>query len=64
VDIHPKDLKYKEGDYYIGVMPYRKGLNTFSTKVSITEAGKYLIIRFIRIIERILEIESGQNVEV
>lgn len=46
IDIHPEDPKYTLGRYYIGVMPYRTGLNTFYVSLVLVDASKYLIIPF------------------
>ena len=40
IDIHPKDPLYKNGKYYIGVMPYRTGINTFFIKLILIDASK------------------------
>lgn len=42
IDIHPQDPKFKIGRYYVGVMPYREGLNTVWVQLVIIDASKSL----------------------
>lgn len=42
LQIHPEDPEYHEGDYYIGILAYKQGLNTFQVTYNLSKTPESL----------------------
>jgi hypothetical protein len=45
LDIHPEDDSFIPGDYYIGILAYRPGLNTFRIRVDYQDTPEYTMLQ-------------------